>query len=358
MPELYQKADKFIGTKDYINYKMTGVMATDYSYASGSGVYDLEGWKYDDGLLDATGMDKNKMPEILASTDVLGTLTSEAAEALGLSVDAKVVCGGGDNACMAAGAGCVEEGNAYTSLSPSAWIAVSSKQPIVDNEKRPYVFAHLVPGMFVSATAIFSAGNSYRWLRDTLCRNLSGYNEMDELAAKSTIGSNKLIFNPSLAGGSSLDKSVNIRGAFAGLDLSHTQNDIIRATLEGITLNLRVAMDVLANYVKLSDSMLLVGGGGKSPFWRQLFADIYNKNINESRVGEDAGSLGAAATAAVGSGLWNDFSPLIKINETISSISPDVNHPAEYEYVLDVFKKVAEKPSEIGDLLHGASAKY
>ncbi len=358
MPELYQKADKFIGTKDYINYKMTGVMATDYSYASGSGVYDLEGWKYDDGLLDATGIDKNKMPEILASTDVLGTLTSEAAEALGLSVDVKVVCGGVDNACMAAGAGCVEEGNAYTSLGTSAWIAVSSKRPIVDNEKRPYVFTHLVPGMFVSATAIFSAGNSYRWLRDTLCRNLSGYGEMDELAATSTIGSNKLIFNPSLAGGSNLDKSVNIRGTFAGLDLSHTQSDIIRATLEGITLNLRAAMDVLANYVELNDGMLLVGGGGKSPFWRQLFADIYNKNINESRVGEDAGSLGAAAAAAVGSGLWKDFSPLLKINETISCISPDADHSAEYEYVLDVFKKVAEKQSEIGELLHGVSAKY
>ncbi|RKX83426.1 MAG: pentose kinase, partial [Spirochaetes bacterium] len=308
--------------------------------------------------LDATGIDKNKMPEILASTDVLGTLTSGAAEALGLSVDVKVVCGGVDNACMAAGAGCVEEGNAYTSLGTSAWIAVSSKRPIVDNEKRPYVFTHLVPGMFVSATAIFSAGNSYRWLRDTLCRNLSGYGEMDELAATSTIGSNKLIFNPSLAGGSNLDKSVNIRGTFAGLDLSHTQSDIIRATLEGITLNLRAAMDVLANYVELNDGMLLVGGGGKSSFWRQLFADIYNKNINESRVGEDAGSLGAAAAAAVGSGLWNDFSPLIKINETINCICPDANHPAEYEYVLDVFKKVAEKQSEIGELLHGASAKY
>jgi len=358
MPELYQNTDKFIGTKDYINYKMTGVMATDYSYASGSGVYDLEAWKYDDGLIEASGIDKNKMPEILASTEILGSLTPDAASALGLPAKVKVVCGGVDNACMATGAGCIEEGNAYTSLGTSAWIAVSSKKPIVDSVKRPYVFTHLVPGMFASATAIFSAGNSYRWLRDNLCLNLSGYEEMNELAAKSIIGSNKLIFNPSLAGGSSLDASINIRGAFAGLDLGHTQGDIIRSTLEGITLNLRVALDVLDSYVKLNREMLLVGGGGKSPFWRQLFADIYNKDINESKVGEDAGSLGAAAAAAVGAGLWKDFTPLLKINKTISCIRPNSNHSREYEKVLDVFKVVSEKQSEIGELLHGKSAKY
>ncbi|HAK45479.1 MAG TPA: pentose kinase, partial [Spirochaeta sp.] len=352
MTEVYNKTEKFIGTKDYINFKLTGVAATDYSYASGSGVYDLKAWNYDDELLNASGIDKNKMPEILPATEILGSLTPEASEALKLPRDVKVVCGGVDNACMAAGAGCVENGNAYTSLGTSSWIAVSSDEPIVDVRNRPYVFTHLVPGMYVSATAIFSAGNSYRWVRDTLCKNLSGYEEMNKLAEESKIGANKLIFNPSLAGGSSLDESVNIRGAFAGLDLSHTQSDIIRAVLEGITMNLRIAMDVLSEYSSLSDDMLLVGGGGKSPFWRQLFADIYNKNITESMVGEDAGSLGAAAAGAVGAGLWKDFSPLKKINATINRRIPDAQTTARYEKLLAVFSEVASKQSEIGDLLH------
>ncbi len=353
MPELYEKTEKFIGTKDFINYKLTGVVVTDYSYASGSGVYDLQNWKYDESLLEATGIDRGKMPEILASTEVLGSLTDEAAEALGLSRSVKVVCGGVDNACMAAGSGCIEEGNAYTSLGTSAWIAVSSDKPIVDNARRPFVFTHIVPGMFVSATAVFSAGNSYRWVRDTLCKNLSGYDEMNKLAAESPIGANRLLFNPSLAGGSSLDDSVNIRGCFTGIDLQHGQNDIIRAALEGITMNLRIAMDVLAGYVNLSEDMLLVGGGGKSPLWRQLFADIYNKNITESRIGEDAGSLGAAAAAAVGAGLWKDFSPLQKINETVDRRTPDVEAVAKYEKLLTVFSAVAHRQSEIGELLIG-----
>ncbi|MBI9106793.1 MAG: FGGY-family carbohydrate kinase [Spirochaetales bacterium] len=362
MPDVYSRSAKFIGTKDYINFRMTGVMATDFSYASGSGVYDLKGWKYDEDLLRASGVEKGKMPEILSSTEVIGEITCNAAKDLGLPQGIKVVCGGVDNACMAAGAGCIENGKAYTSLGTSSWIAVSSDVPIVDNEKRPYVFTHIVPGQFVSATAIFSAGNSYRWVRDTLCRNLleaeargegNAYELMNALAAKSPLGANKLIFNPSLAGGSSLDDSVNIRGTFAGLDLAHSQADIIRAALEGISLNLRIAMDVLASYTRLSDDMLLVGGGGKSPFWRQLFADIYNKNITESRVGEDAGSLGAAAAAAVGAGLWKDFSPLVKINQRTGGVSPNAGRAAEYEKILAVFIEVARRQSEIGDLLHG-----
>ena len=362
MPDIFNATSKFIGTKDYVNYRMTGVIATDYSYASGSGVYDLRRWGYDDDLLAASGVDASKMPDILASTEVIGGLTAEAAAVLGLPEGLPVACGGVDNACMAAGAGCVENGSAYTSLGTSAWIAVSSDEPVVDEGKRPYVFAHLLPGMFVSATAIFSAGNSYRWVRDVLCRNFveaAGRGEgdvwqmMNELAATSVPGANKLLFNPSLAGGSSLDDSVNIRGAFVGLDLGHTQADIIRAALEGICMNLRIAMDVLARYTDLSSEMLLVGGGGKSQFWRQLFADIYNKNITESRVGEDAGSLGAAAAAAVGAGLWKDFSPLVTINETTGTIEPDPQRSAGYEKILPVFADLARKQAEIGELLNG-----
>ena len=361
MPDLYNRTEKFVGTKDYINYRLTGVMATDYSYASGSGVYDLALWRYDETLIEASGIKRSKFPEILAATEVVGELTAEASAILGLQAGTKVVCGGVDNSCMAAGAGCVEEGKAYTSLGTSSWIAVSSHKPVVDSRKKPYVFTHIVPGMFVSATAIFSAGNSFRWVRDTLCKNLveaeargegDAYHLMDALAQTSPAGSNKLIFNPSLAGGSSLDDSSNIRGAFVGLDLSHTQADIIRSTLEGVCLNLRLAMDVLARYTRLSDDMLLVGGGGKSRFWRALFADIYNKTITESRVGEDAGSLGAAAAAAVGSGLWKDFSPLVKINKTVDRTVPDAGRVRTYEKILPVFVEVARRQSEIGDLFH------
>lgn len=360
LPQVYENTDKFIGTKDYVNYRMTGVLCTDISYASGSGVYSLKEHCYKEEYIQASGIQPGKFPEIFPSTQIIGTVLPEVAKELGLSPETKVACGGVDNACMALGAACYQEGTAYTSLGTSAWIAVSSEEPVVNTKTHSYVFAHCVPDQFVSSVSIFSAGNSYRWVRNVLCKDLMERAEQEDLdvyelmnqeAEQSPAGSNRLIFNPSLAGGSGIDKSANVRGGFIGLDLMHTRGDLLRATLEGICLNMRMVMDVLGRDVSLSDDMLLVGGGGKSRFWRKLFAAIYEKQIIESKVGEDAGSLGAAALAAVGSGLWKDFEKLKEIHEVVDIAKPEENLSAKYREILPVFKNIADMQSDIGDML-------
>lgn len=360
MPELYARTEKFIGTKDYINFRMTGILCTDRSYASGSGVYSLTEERYLAEYIAAAGIDGTKLPDVYPSTHVVGTILPDVARELGLSPKTKVCAGGVDNACMALGAACIANGEAYTSLGTSSWIAVSGDRPVVNAEKRPYVFAHCVPGQYVSATCIFSAGNSFRWVRDTLCPDLveaerkggpDSYCEMDRLAAQSPAGANRLIFNPSLAGGSGLDKSADIRGCFTGLDLMHTRGDLIRATLEGVCLNLRIALDVLESYIPLSHEMLLVGGGGKSSFWRGLFASIYEKEILETNVGQDAGSLGAAAVAAVGAGLWDGFDRVRTVHHLKNRVMPNPAEVEVYRRELPVFARVAELQCEIGDML-------
>ena len=334
--------------------------ATDNSYASGSGVYSLVNRAYDPTLVAASGLPESVFPKIVPATQVLGTLTPEAAKELGLQQTVQVVAGGVDNSCMALGAGCFGEGEVYTSLGTSAWIAVSSRKPIVDEQFRPYVFAHCVPGQYVSATAIFSAGSAFAWLRDTMCQDLiaeqknggmNAYDAMTNLASSSPVGANRLIFNPSLAGGSSLDANPDIRGAFLGLDLMHTRADLIRAALEGICLNLRIALDVLASQVHISDDMLIVGGGGKSAMWRQLFASIYNKNITQIAVGQDAGALGAAALGAVGIGMWDSFDRLRSVCEIKSSVAPVKEDNAKYEAILPVFRKLAENQCSVAGLM-------
>ena len=121
--------------------------------------------------------------------------------------------------------------------------------------------------------------------------------------------------------------------------------------MEGICLNLRLAMDVLANYTELSENMLIVGGGGRSQFWRSLFADIYNKNIIETNVGQDAGSLGAAAVAAVGTGIWKNFDILDEIHVKKGEIAPDKDRNIKYERIVKLFEKVADIQSDIGDMI-------
>lgn len=331
-PEMYASLDKVIGTKDYCNYRFTGRLCTDYSYASGTGAYDLKNWCYNEDFIKASGIDRNIFPEIIASDDIVGLVSSEAAKQTGLKEGTLVICGGVDNSCMTLGAKGTSPGRSYTSLGSSAWVALVDEKPILDFKYKPYVFTHVLKGMYVSATSIFSAGSSFQWVRNTFCCDLvekqqndghDAYIAMCNLAEESTVGANGLMFNPSLAGGSAITPSPSISGAFVGLRLKHTRADIIRATMEGIALNLKVALDILQVECPQIDEMLIVGGGAKSPFWMQLFANIYNLPIQKSNIDQTAATLGAAALALNGAGLWSDYSKMDSLHSEQLTYMPD-----------------------------------
>jgi xylulokinase len=361
-PELFRSIARVIGTKDYINYLLTGRICTDFSYASGSGVYNLKEWRYDQQLIEASGIPAGIFPEIVPSTQVVGRLTRDAADSLGLSRDVRVVAGGVDNSCMAIGAGNIAEGRVYTSLGSSAWIAVSSADPVLDETHRPFVFTHVIPGMFTSAVSIFSAGNSLNWVKDILCSNIDQeamhegkdpYALLNEYAARSPAGANGLLFNPSLAGGSSQESSPHIRGALLGIDLKHTQADVIRATMEGIALNLTSVLDVLRSFCTLSNQMVMVGGGSKSRLWLQIFADTYEMSVVKTDVGQEAGSLGAAAVGAVGCGMWDAFSEIDRLHRSRETMHPEPNNVEKYRALRKVFDYCRSCQAAMGEMLHG-----
>jgi xylulokinase len=360
-PEMYANTYKILGSKDYCNLRLTGRMCTDHSYASGSGVYDLLKNRYDEDYIAASGLRRDLFPEIVHSHDVIGTLTPEAAADLGLSTKVKVVAGGVDNSCMALGARGIENGRAYISLGSSSWIAVISDKPLVDVEKKPFIFAHVIDGLYASATSIFAAGSSFRWVRDVLCFDLvekekaglipDAYVAMNELAAQSPIGANNLQFNPSLAGGAIIEQSPNIVGGFVGLQLSHTRSDMIRAALEGITYNLWYAMTVLESCGVSVPELLMVGGGAKSPFWRQMFADAFNRNMIKTNVDQNAASLGAAALAAYGLDLWKDYTAIDRAHELQSIEKPDKARAELYRPHYEMSRYIASWLAQTGDKL-------
>ncbi len=359
-PQMFDKVYKILGTKDYINFRLTGKYATDFSYASGTGIYDLQDWKYHPEFIAASGMPASIWPETVPSTQVVGKVSHAVASQLGLGENVKVVCGGVDNSCMALGARNIRPGRVYTSLGSSAWIAVSSDQPVLDKKYKPYVFTHVIPGMFTSAVSIFSAGTSFAWVRDNICADLviqaSKENQdvfelMNQAAEQAPAGSHGLLFNPSLAGGTSQDPSVNMRGAYLGLDLKHGRPELIRAAIEGIAMNLRLRLDLLHKYTHLEDDILFVGGGAKSRLFLSIFADVFNTRIIKTTVDQDAAGLGAAALTAVGCGAWPDFEKIDRIQEISEVVMPDVDNNARYEQLLLVFAQAVEYQARISDAL-------
>jgi len=347
-PEVFDKLNMVLGSKDYINYRMTGIMKTDYSYASGCGVWDLGGWKYSEKLINAAGLNASIFPDAVASSDVIGTLTAEAADELGLSAEVKVVAGGVDNSCMALGARAFRDGDVYNSMGSSSWIAVTDSKPLLDVKSRPYVFAHIVPGKFTSAIGVFSTGSSFRWMKEQMCDNMD-FERMLELAEESGPGANGVMFLPSLAGGSSLDPSANVRGGFVQLDLGSKQGDLCRAAVEGISMAQTVALRELEKLTPLSEEILAVGGGARSDFWMQIYADMYGKKMIRSQVGQQAAALGAAAAAFVGIGEWSDYSPVAEIHKINDVKEPDTADAEKYEKRIEIFKKLNGYLSDIGD---------
>jgi xylulokinase len=175
---------------------------------------------------------------------------------------------------------------------------------------------------------------------------------MDELAQEAPVGSNKLLFNPSLAGGTSQDASVHLRGAYMGIDLKHGKADLVRAAMEGIAMNLRLRLDLLRKYCAIEDEILLVGGGSKSRLYRRIFADIYNTKIVKTNIDQDAAALGAAAVAAVGCGIWKDFTRIDEIHKVLEIVEPDRENNAKYEKLIPIFEFASECQAKLGNALH------
>lgn len=352
-PDIFSKIDKVLGSKDYINYKLTGKCYIDPSYASGTGVYDLMMGEFRSDFLTAANISPAIFPEIVSSHTVIGTVLPEIAEEIGLSPNTMVACGGVDNACMALGAVGPEEGKIYTSLGSSSWVPVNSRIPILDFQKKPYVFAHIEENMFTSAFSIFAGGSSFAWAKDVLCKDIDEniYDHMSQMASTVPIGSGGIFFNPSLAGGTSQDKSINIRGAFVGLHLGTTREALVRATMEGICMNLKESITYLTQKVQTSDEILFCGGGSKSKFWMQMFADVFNRNIVKTNIDQDAASLGAAAIAAKAVGIWKDYKQIPSLHHIENISKPDAERAAQYARLQSVFVHICDVLSDLGDYM-------
>lgn len=353
-PDIFARIHKIIGTKDYINYRLTGILATDHSYASGSGAYDLLNHDYSDEILEANGLNRTYFPDILQSTDVVGKITAAAAEEIGLDTETLVTAGGVDNVCMAIGARGFAEGRAYISLGTSCWIALTSAKPVLDTVSYPYVFA-LREQYYNSALCIGSGGSSYKWVRDMMCSDLvqqyggQVFEQMAKMAGESPVGAHGLMFNPCLSGGMPFDKSANISGGFLGMRLGHTKGDILRATLEGITFNLRQCKERIERLAPIDQEILLVGGGSKNALWRQILADCLGKTTLKSNVDDQAAALGAAAIAAVGTGLWSDYDRIDSLHEIEVRCEPDAERTKQYDELFGLYEKAADFLCDYGD---------
>lgn len=346
-PEVYAKTAVTLNAKDYIVYKLTGRIATENSDASSTCAYDLVKGTWSDEMLSVFGLEKSKMPEILPSTAIAGKVTAEAARATGLVEGTPVVMGGGDGPCAAVGTGCVREGIANSCMGTSSWISMASRTPVVDPNMTTVNFGHVVPGYCMPCGTMQSGGGSLSWAVSRLCggeraaaeaEGRDVYERVEEAVRRSPTGAKGLLFLPHLIGERSPHWDPDARGAFLGLTLEHTLDDVMRSVMEGVALTLDMVLDAFTKQVNI-DRLVVIGGGARSESWLKIFADVYGVEIQRPNVLEEACSMGAAIIAGVGAGVFENFDVIERFLQIKDTISPNPTEHAKYEQLKPIFRR-------------------
>ncbi|MBS4221731.1 xylulokinase [Lederbergia citrea] len=359
-PEIFREAHKILHAKDFLVHKLTGEFATDYSDASGMNLLDITKKEWSPEILQTWELDEGILPDVFPSTHIVGGVTQRASQESGLMPNTPVVIGGGDGCCAAAGVGVVSDGDAFNYIGSSSWVALATDKPIFDPEMKTYTWIHLDPKKYSPNGTMQAAGVSYQWIRDQLYHNekqqshrsgKSVYDFMNDTAASSQPGSNRLLYLPYLMGERSPRWNPNARGTFIGMHITHNRADMTRAVMEGVTFNLKVILDSFLNAGVNIEKMWVLGGAAKSNVWKQIFADIYGVDVMVPHLLDEATSMGAAIAGAVGVGILKDFEESKKWVHRKEIIKPIHENKEIYQNLYSIFNQAYEQLVPVYDRL-------
>ena len=312
-PRLFRSTRTILLPKDYVNFRLTGMLSSEVSDASGTLLFDVANRRWSLPLLERLALDPALFPPVVESPGVIGELTSDAARATGLRADIPVVAGAGDQAAVAIGTGVVRCGLVSATIGTSGVVFAHSDTPVRNDAGLLQSFCHAVPSAWCVFGCILAAGGSLQWAREVLYADSLAaartdaardalYTAMLGEAARRPVD-DALGFHPYLTGERCPYPHPHARAAFIGLTRSHSRGALVRAVLEGITLNMAHQIDLMRALGVPVREIRLAGGGARNPWWRQLQADIYGCRCVSMR-SEEGSALGAALLAAVGTGAF------------------------------------------------------
>ncbi len=301
-PGLYARIKRMLLPKDYVRYRLTGEYASDVSDASGTALFDVVHRRWSQTLVSKLGIDREILPYVYESPDVSGRVSRSAAEATGLAEGTPVVAGAGDQAASAVGNGIVESGVVSCTIGTSGVVFAFTERPSYDPEGRVHTFCHAVPGAWHVMGVTQGAGLSLQWFRNQLAPGTE-YHALTAEAATSCVGAQGLFWLPYLMGERTPHLDPNARGGWIGITARHTRADLIRALLEGVSFSQKDCLNIIEQMGVPVDSVRVSGGGARSPFWRQMLADIFCKPVVTLET-QEGSAYGAALLSLVGTGVF------------------------------------------------------
>lgn len=339
-PSQYAQVRHIMMPKDYIKFRLSGVITTDYSDAAGSLAFDNRKRCWAEPLLKILGLDPALFPEYAPSTHVVGHVTPEAARLTGLSESTLVVNGGGDSFMQAVGNGIVREGVFSSNIGTAGQISTTVNRPIFDPDLRTSTFAHVLPNSWHLMGACLNSGISLNWFTHQVLGQ-KDYGAVNAAVVSVPAGAKGLFFLPYLTGERTPHMDPKARGAFLGLTLDHSAADLDRAVMEGVVFALKDCLNVLLEMGACCDKIIAAGGGARSDVWLQIQADVFQQDVYRSGSKEQA-CLGAAITAAVGAGMFPDFETACEmcVDPPSTVFHPNAANVAAYQKSYPIFQEI------------------
>jgi xylulokinase len=315
-PDIFARARIMLLPKDYIRFRLTGVLAMEISDAAGTCLLDVKRGVWSQEVLQAIEIDASLLPPVVPADKPSGTITGEVASLTGLPVGVPVAGGGADNACGAVGNGVVEPGLALVSVGTSGIVLAYAGSPQVDTSgpvPRVHTFNHAVPNAWYLMGVTQGAGLSLHWVRDNIglperalerWSGVDAYEVLSKEAAGVPAGCDGLVFLPYLQGERTPHLDAYARGGWIGLTASHDRRHLIRSVLEGVAFSLKDCFNIISEQGLRLEQIRATGGGAKSPLWRQIIADVLGTELVTTNATEGP-AFGAALLAGVAGGVYS-----------------------------------------------------
>lgn len=349
MPDEYAQTKYFGHLNTFLANRMTGNYGIDYSNASYTNLFETTGGKkWSDELCEKIGIDREKLPELHDSTDVIGGLIHKDLIELGIPEGIPITMGGADTPCSTLAAGVTKAGDVCESVGTTDVLTICIEEPVFD---RGFINrCHVVPGTWIYQGAMSFTGAANEWFLNKFCGDLidqaegmgDAFKMANQEAAEAEPGCGGVVFLPYMLGERSPIWDPYARGVFFGVSLQTTRKEMNRAVLEGCGYGLRqlaeIAERITGNKITKFSS---IGGGAKSEVWSQIKADITGRDLEILDI-SDLAPVGAALLAGVGAGVFKDvYEASDKVDKKVyKTIYAHHDHDEIYARRFETYKRL------------------
>lgn len=352
-PELFARAARFIGIKEYIFYKLFGRYVVDYSIASATGLFNLQRLNWDDGALSVAGVTPDRLSSLVPTTHCVTGLAPDAAEAMGVARDTPFVVGANDGVLSNLGVDAFREGEVAVTIGTSGAMRAVVDKPLTDSAQRTFCYL-LTEKHWVVGGPINNGGIVFRWVRDELAAaetetakrlGIDPYDVLTRIAARVPPGSAGLIFHPYLAGERAPWWNPRLRGSFFGLGMHHHKEHMVRAVLEGVIFSLYSILGAVESLIGPTTTIKATGGFARSALWRQMLADVFDRDVIVPESFESS-CLGAAVLGMVGVGAASSLDAVSPMVGATHRHKPNASNVTTYDRLKPIFMSI---PAKLGE---------